>query len=142
MFDKGIILLLKIRSNPRWKAFFTANKGQAMKIMWHLILLLLILTSPAYGKTFSSKDDVRSQFTAGPYILDVTTESAVVAFHLKEPLPAKVQIIDTEKKIEFASKGVSKYHFIKITGLTPSSTYRYEVICGTGEIRTPESDPE
>jgi len=74
---------------------------------------------------------------AGPYLLDVTTDSAVVAFHLDESMSAKVRIFDGNDTREFNSETNSKSHFVKITGLKPGLTYDYEVICGNGRIRTP-----
>jgi cytochrome c biogenesis protein CcdA len=79
----------------------------------------------------------QSGFTAGPYFLDVTTDSAVVAFHLDESMSAKVRIFDGNDTREFNSETNSKSHFVKITGLKPGLTYDYEVICGNGRIRTP-----
>jgi len=79
----------------------------------------------------------QSGFMAGPYLLDVTTDSAVVAFHLDESMSAKVRIFDGNDTREFNSETNSKSHFVKITGLKPGLTYDYEVICGNGRIRTP-----
>jgi cytochrome c biogenesis protein CcdA len=82
----------------------------------------------------------QSGFTAGPYLLDVTTDSAVVAFHLDESMSAKVRIFDGNDTKEFNSETNSKSHFVKITGLKPGLTYDYEVICGNGRIQTPPGD--
>ena len=60
-----------------------------------------------------------------------------MAFHLDEPMTAKVRIFDGSDTREFNSETNSKSHFVKITGLKPGLTYDYEVICGNGRIRTP-----
>ncbi len=82
-------------------------------------------------------------FRVAPYLLDVTGDSAIVAFFLHESLPAGVKIYAGPEVKEFYSKQKSKSHFIKITGLQPGLFYRYEVVCGKGEslLRTPPGDP-
>lgn len=99
-----------------------------MKISLCIILLPAVFCLCAYAQ---------SGFTAGPYLLDATTDSAVVAFHLDESMSAKVRIFDGNDTREFNSETNSKSHFVKITGLKPGLTYDYEVICGNGRIRTP-----
>ena len=99
-----------------------------MKISLCITLLSVIFCFCAYAQ---------SGFMAGPYLLDVTTDSAVVAFHLDESMSAKVRIFDGNDTREFNSETNSKSHFVKITGLKPGLTYDYEVICGNGRIRTP-----
>ncbi len=110
-----------------------------MRIVPCTILILVAFYFCAYAQDTSSNGEL-SGFTAGPYLLDVTTDSAVVAFHLDKALSAKVRIIDVNEPKEFKSEGTGKSHFIKITGLKPGQTYDYEVICGNGQIRTPEGD--
>ena len=99
-----------------------------MKISLCIILLPAVFCLCAYAQ---------SGFTAGPYLLDATTDSAVVAFHLDESMSAKVRIFDGNDTREFNSETNSKSHFVKITGLKPGLTYDYEMICGNGRIRTP-----
>ncbi|MGA2916649.1 MAG: metallophosphoesterase [Sedimentisphaerales bacterium] len=102
-----------------------------MRISLCIILLPAVFCLCAYAQ---------SGFTAGPYLLDVTTDSAVVAFHLDEPMSAKVRIFDNSDTREFNSEINSKSHFVKITGLKPGLTYDYQVICGNGQIQTPPGD--
>lgn len=85
-------------------------------------------------------DDNSQGFRVEPYLLDVTTDSATIAFHLDTPLPAHVKVYDGPEIKEFFSKTKNKSHFIKITGLQPGQSYRYEVTCGSNEIRTPPND--
>ncbi len=80
------------------------------------------------------------QFRVEPYLLDVTTNSAVIAFHLDTPLPAHVNVDHGTEIKTFHSETENKSHFIKITGLQPGLSYPYEIICGTNEIRTPIDD--
>lgn len=104
------------------------------------ILLSLMLCSCAYAQDAASAENKLSGFTAGPYLLEITTDSAVVAFHIDKALAAKVIVSDSNGTREFISNENSKSHFVKITGLAPGLTYNYEIICGDGEIRTPLGD--
>ena len=81
-----------------------------------------------------------ANFAVKPYLLDVTKDSAVVAFHLNEPSSAKVKVFDGNNVKEFDSVGKSKSHFIKVTGLKEGSIYDYQVICGQGAAQTAEGD--
>jgi cytochrome c biogenesis protein CcdA len=85
-------------------------------------------------------DGYSNTFTVEPYLLDVTSKSAVVAFHLSKPLPAIVKIIEQDKIRIFESPQEMRSHFVKITGLSAGFSYRYEVICGDGVVRTVPGD--
>lgn len=88
---------------------------------------------------FAAQMCVGQGFRVEPYLLDVTVDSATIAFHLHKPLPARVNVLHgTEIKTYTSQPGRS--HLVKITGLQPGSAYRYEVICGSGDIRTPMDD--
>ena len=104
------------------------------------ILLSLMLCFSTYAQDAALSDEKLSGFTAGPYLLDITTDSAVAAFHIDTPLAAKVIVSDSNGTREFISNQKSKSHFVKITGLLPGQTYNYEIICGDGLIRTPAGD--
>jgi len=93
------------------------------------IILFVTLANIAYG-----------DFAVEPYLLDVTDDSAVVAFHLNEPSSAKVRVLDVNQVKEFASAGKNKSHFIKVTGLKEGSIYDYHVICDQGAIQTTKDD--
>ena len=97
------------------------------------ILLVVTFVSALYS------DDL-SGFSVGPYLLDVTNDSAVVAFHLKESSSAKVRVFDSDQIRDFVSAVKSKSHFIKITGLKDASTYNYQVICDEGAVQTDRND--
>ncbi|MHC4114141.1 MAG: metallophosphoesterase [Planctomycetota bacterium] len=97
------------------------------------IILLITLTTAVCSGDLSS-------FSIEPYLLDVTEDSATVAFHLNKPLSAKVKVYDADQVREFSSAGKSKSHFIKITELKEGSIYNYQVICGDGEVRTGQND--
>jgi cytochrome c biogenesis protein CcdA len=105
-----------------------------------LSAVLLMLNLCAHAQDVVSADNKLSGFTAGPYLLDVTADSAVVAFHLDKALAAKVRIFDGNNRRGFSSGTKSKSHFVKITGLEPGLTYDYEIICGDGQTRTPQGD--
>jgi cytochrome c biogenesis protein CcdA/thiol-disulfide isomerase/thioredoxin len=111
--------------------------------MKRILLLAMPILALLYPYVYAQRDLGGGKiggFSAGPYLLDVTTESAVVAFHLDTPLAAKVRISDGNETREFKSEEASKSHFVKVTGLKPGLTYDYEVICGDGQVRTPEGD--
>jgi len=84
-------------------------------------------------------ENVPNGFAAGPYLLDVTTESATVAFHLNKPASAKVRIFDSAGVREFESNGASASHFITVAPLKAGMTYNYQVVCDKGP-RTAEND--
>ncbi|MHC4211761.1 MAG: metallophosphoesterase [Planctomycetota bacterium] len=104
------------------------------------IALVLLLVTPMGAAPSSSEGQSLDGFLAGPYLLDVTTDSATVAFHLASPLPAVVKIFDNERIMEFASKVPAKSHFVKVSGLQSGSTYNYQVICGDDQIQSPIED--
>lgn len=79
-------------------------------------------------------------FRVEPYLLDVTVDSATVAFHLHRSLPASVTVHHGTEARTFSSPP-GRSHFVKVTGMQPGSVYPYEVICGEGDIRTPVNDP-
>ncbi|UCH96748.1 MAG: metallophosphoesterase [Candidatus Aminicenantes bacterium] len=78
-------------------------------------------------------------FRVEPYLPDVTADSATIAFHLHKPLTARVKVYYGPGIKEFSSQS-NKSHFIKVTGLHPGLSYKYEVICSNNEIRTPVED--
>lgn len=80
------------------------------------------------------------QFLIPPYLVNVGVDSATVAFHLRDPLPARVCVRTGERELCFESPMVSTSHFIPVTGLAPGNSYTYEVTCGENEVRTPKGD--
>ena len=74
-----------------------------------------------------------------PYLVDVSGDSATVAFHLHEPVPAVLRLLSDEAKV-FESARPARSHFVRVSGLAPGRSYRYEVICGAGAPRTPAGD--
>ncbi len=80
-------------------------------------------------------------FAAGPYLLDVTAGEATVAMHLHRPATAAVTVFDSSSRVgTFRSDAAATRHFIRITGLSPGRTYRYEAACGESGPRTPAGD--
>ncbi|MBF0223827.1 MAG: metallophosphoesterase [Desulfobacterales bacterium] len=72
---------------------------------------------------------IKSVFRVEPYILQATSYSATVSFHLKEPLRATVKVFFPSGTQDFSSSSKLS-HFIQITGLSPNMTYTYEVRIG------------
>jgi len=79
-------------------------------------------------------------FKVEPYLLDITTTTAVVAFHLHTPLPAELRLFKQEQLQAVFTSEPNTSHFITVTGLEPGLSYRYEVSCGTNDIHTPPAD--
>jgi len=96
-------------------------------------LMGILLSLSSYGE---------SKFSVEPYLLDITTDSATIAFHLPVPHPAVVTVFQPGGKNVFrefpSARGNS--HFVRINGLEPGQIYRYGVMCGDGEIRTSPGD--
>ncbi len=106
-----------------------------------LFTFLLLCTLPVSGKTPQGVNAPPNTFAVEPYLLDVTDNSAVIAFHLKQALAAKVKLFDENRISIFDSPENSLAHFVEVTGLAPGLSYRYEVICGGGIVRTPADNP-
>ena len=80
-------------------------------------------------------------FAAGPYLLDVTGSEATVAFHLHSAAVGAVSVYDSTRLVgTFRSPGPARRHVVRVTGLSPGRTYRYEVACGRSGPRTPPGD--
>jgi cytochrome c biogenesis protein CcdA len=102
--------------------------------MFFLIYLTGVLISTAlHGE---------NKFLVEPYLLDVTTDSATVGFHLPVPHTAVVTVFHPggKKKLQEFPSAESKSHFVRITGLEPGQTYRYEVVCSDMGLQTPPGD--
>jgi cytochrome c biogenesis protein CcdA len=106
-----------------------------------LIMTTLAAAAWSHGETGSEKAHPQHGFAVEPYLLDVTTDAATVAFHLKWSSSAEVLVHDGNKTVRFASDEKGFSHFVRITGLRAARTYRYEVIVADGSARTPEGDP-
>ncbi len=83
----------------------------------------------------------RTGFAIEPYLVEVTESSAVVAFRLHNPMTAQVTLFDGNVRKVFKNEMASTTHFIAVTQLEPSRTYRYEVTLPGTDIRTPPGDP-
>ncbi|UCG12595.1 MAG: metallophosphoesterase, partial [Deltaproteobacteria bacterium] len=104
-------------------------------------LLLWILAIQAQGSQGDAQFGDGSGFAVGPYLLEITDEEATVAFHLRKPMQAAVHVHVSGRVQTFLSDQARLAHFIRISGLAPGRTYRYEVVCEDGTIRTPAGDP-
>lgn len=110
-----------------------------MTVKRSLIVIVFALASGLCGREPALAENMPNDFAAGPYLLDVTTESATVAFHLNKPASAKVRIFDAAGVREFESNGASASHFITVTPLKAGMTYNYQIVCDTGPL-TAEND--
>ncbi len=75
-----------------------------MRVLLSAIMLLAVLCPSTYAQDANSANGKLSGFTAGPYLLEVTTDSAVVAFHLDTAFAAKVNVLDGNEVREFKSE--------------------------------------
>jgi len=82
----------------------------------------------------------QEDFFIKPYLLDVTTNSATIGFHLNESLSAKVLVYIKDNVLEFGSPEKKKSHFVRITGLETGKIYDYEVICEDEIIKTRDKE--
>jgi len=99
---------------------------------------VLTFASPALPAAAPPAD---ARFAAGPYLLDVTANQATVAVHLHRPAVVTVTVFDSKTQLAtFRSAPAATRHFVRITGLSPGQTYRYEVTCGPSGPRTPPGD--
>ncbi|MDZ7693809.1 MAG: metallophosphoesterase [Balneolaceae bacterium] len=65
----------------------------------------------------------------GPFVSNVTAESAVIWFETTEPVEAKIEVEDRT----FTSDGEQTHHEIEITGLEPDRKYKYRLTYGEFE---------
>ncbi len=101
------------------------------------VALVLLVAPPGHAQEPPSS----SRFAIAPYLLDVSSEAATVAFHLREPLQAALAVQTNDEVLRVESSEPRRAHFLQVTGLSPGRTYRYEVRCGDGAVRTPVDDP-
>jgi cytochrome c biogenesis protein CcdA len=103
--------------------------------------ILLCLLIQVYAGSVLGGPAAAASFTVEPYLLDVIDRAATVAFELSESLEAEVRIGDGHNIDAFTSPASSEIHFIRVTGLSPGTVYRYEVVAGDGALRTTPNDP-
>ena len=80
------------------------------------------------------------ELVVSPYLLDVTMDSATVAFETATPVLGKVIVLGKEGESTFAEAAETTMHFIRVTGLEPSQTYRYQVVWGENEVGAAEEE--
>lgn len=106
------------------------------------LLLAAAVVGPTHAQAGQSEQQGHSDgFLIGPYVLDVTTTEATVAFHLHQEAAAEV-VVQFPNGNEVPFPGVrSRSHFVRVDGLAPGSVYRYAVRVNDGAYGTPEADP-
>src|SRR5262249_32677077 len=86
-----------------------------------VITSLLVLTRSAHAETF----------TKGPYLQGVDSHGVTIKFELVAPASAKVEVTASDgKTAQVESKAAKDFHAVRITNLTPKSSYRYRVLAG------------
>lgn len=95
-----------------------------MKIRARLPFFVVLLSSPITLLVHASAE---TRLLTGPYIPEVDRQSALVAFELSQPSPAKVILRDDDKQLTFASESAKTLHFVTIDGLNPGKTYEYSL---------------
>jgi cytochrome c biogenesis protein CcdA len=119
---------------PAARALFVKRALDPQKLLFGLCLVLSVVL----GNGWVCADN--GAFRVGPYLVDVSADSAVVAFHLFESMDARVVVFDGPQAREFRSLDKRRSHFVEATGLSPGVSYRYEVVCGDNTVRTPPGD--
>ncbi len=86
---------------------------------------------PSFDATLEASDAPR--ITHGPYLLDVGTTSARVAFETDAPTAASVRY-EQDRVVHDAA---STRHTLALTGLRPSTSYQYRVQLGDEDASAP-----
>ena len=107
----------------------------AMRLIVFLTLLLAATTAGA-------ADRGKPAFLIPPYLLDVTTDSATVAFQLGAPGSPTV-VVETENGPSRYRSGASgQYHFVHIDGLSPAKVYPYRIVLDAADDQSDVYDDE
>ncbi|MBW2457184.1 MAG: hypothetical protein JRI68_21900, partial [Deltaproteobacteria bacterium] len=111
-------------------------------MVWSARLLLVVASWLLLGVSVAAAQEGADPpaFVIAPYLLDVTGQSATVAFHLSDPRAAEVRVQVGEEQRRFVADQARRVHFITVTGLSPGQVYLYEVSCGDGGPATPPGD--
>ncbi|MEW5734406.1 MAG: cytochrome c biogenesis protein CcdA [Thermodesulfobacteriota bacterium] len=125
-------LALQTRS-AKHRGALRAPRAFPRAITVALLLALFLLAPPAQTRAADSFG-----FLVAPYLTEVTQDSAVVAFLLKEPAAATVRVFFPDGPRDFSSEKPQAMHFIAVSGLSPQTAYRYEA-SGPG-FGTPKND--
>ncbi len=104
------------------------------------INMRIFLTITVFFCLFLSVFANTEELVVAPYLLDVTMDSATVAFETETPVAGKVIVLGKEGESTFAEAAETTMHFIRVTGLEPSQTYRYQVIWGENEVGAAEEE--
>ncbi len=105
------------------------------RIIAFFALLFAVMTAGASAQGNAS-------FLISPYILDVTTESATVAFKLSASGPAAVVVEKEDEPAYFQSGASGQTHFVQIDGLSPGRVYPYRIVLGDSDDKSKINDDE
>lgn len=109
---------------------------QRSPLVLGLVLLLMVA-----GPRAARAQEPTPGFLIAPYLLDVTTDAATVAFRLREPMPATLLVTAGSETVRVAVTEPRRAHFLRATGLSAGRTYPYQVVAGDGAVRTDPGDP-
>ncbi|WP_020585363.1 metallophosphoesterase [Desulfobacter curvatus] len=115
---------------------------RAMKLSVACLLLTALLLFPGSllcAPALADEHKLSDEFLISPYVLSPDMISAVVAFHLKTPMPAKVTLFIDDSTRQFISDQARSAHFIKVDGLRPGEVFKYAVSAGNGQVKTPDN---
>jgi cytochrome c biogenesis protein CcdA len=89
-----------------------------------LFLLALLLPQQVQGLSFEIP----------PYLMQVSTDEAVVAFRLDQDAPAELHILDGTERRVVKSDASQAMHFIPVDNLAHGTVYPYEIHVDGGQV--------
>ena len=108
---------------PEWERI--AFEGFALPVGEHVLAVEAHARTPGHEASFEAMLEAsdRPRVTHGPYLLDVGTTSARVAFETDAPTAATVRY----EKGRVARDPMSTRHTLTLSGLRPSTSYEYRI---------------
>lgn len=108
------------------------NAGRRVVLM---VAALCLRVGPAAG------DAPPRGFAVEPYLLELSSSQATVAFHLHQPMAAQVIVRSAAGSVSrHLSSTPRRGHRVRVSGLSAGQVYTYEVLAGKGQLRTPAGD--
>ncbi|MHB9036913.1 MAG: purple acid phosphatase family protein [Armatimonadota bacterium] len=114
-----------------------------------LVLVSLLLTVGATGavefKETAGADipaaGSSAKIIAGPYVQQVTTTGATIMWQTATASEDKLSVLDRSKWFTYACLTRRCLHTVKVHGLAPDTTYKYQVSAAQGVFRTYPDKP-
>lgn len=100
-----------------------------------------LASAPAAAAAADGSAAAPGGFTIAPYLVDVGEDAATVGFELAQAASATLLLHDGDTTRTLTSPAPSRLHLLRIDGLAPGRSYRYEVQAAGAGPRTPPDDP-